>query len=137
MCPSAPKGIVNASDQDNPDAKPDGGWSWTWGPQPQVSTYGNNILLGGGNAAGWPDDWVSRVPTESEVRLPSKVIYIVDARWVDLAGGWHPGRIGMAKLRHHDGAQTVCCDGHARWVPVKVLLRWPDQPDDPLHWDYR
>jgi hypothetical protein len=136
MCPTGAKKLVNGSDQTNPNAE-DGYWTWTIGPPGQTSNYGNNILLGGGNTAGVPDNWVATVPTEAEVHQPTKVIYLVDARWVDLAGGWMPGRIGMARTRHRGGAIAVCCDGHSRWVPVSVLIKWPEAPNAPLVWNYK
>lgn len=137
LCPSAPKKFewLNDKEQMNPNAY-DTGWWWNWDDPPSVSHYGNNILVSGSNPANM-DNWGDHIPTESEIREPSRTIYLLDARWVDLCGGNLPGRIGMAKMRHHGGGNTVCCDGHSKWISVELLNKWPWPKNAPVRWDYR
>lgn len=152
LCPSGPKNKFSSYNKDpNYGADPnavDSGWIWDYDgsiPEQKMprSNYGLNILLGGGNPdAASPDTWLPASPTESQVNRPSKVIYIMDSRWVDLCGcgTWAPGRIGMARSRHNEGANVVFCDGHAKSVPVKYLQSdWPEpkNPRPAIRWDYR
>ncbi|HOK55210.1 MAG TPA: prepilin-type N-terminal cleavage/methylation domain-containing protein [Armatimonadota bacterium] len=137
-CPGAPKKFPYTgcpADQGDIDA-PDVGWVW-YNDSAQRSHYGNNIVLGGLD----PDKfaWVNKIPTESEVNQASKVIYLTDARWVDLFGGWPGtvGRIGLARERHNGRLSVLCCDGHAVWVDAKYLLNWPMPYGSPVKWDYR
>jgi len=140
-CPSA-KRIEVTYDWTNENAAD--GWFW-WGDSEYgaiKSNYGNNLMLGGmnpdmfslRNSDGW---WISRLPTESDVREPSKVIYICDSLWVDLCGGWQAGRIGLARLRHHYGGMAVFCDAHSRWVDHNTMVQWPLLRTGPVRWDYR
>jgi len=148
LCPSGPAKDFRyydtaLSNQDDANA-PDSGWKWDpWDPywfsrdRTSRSHYGNNILLGGGNPDGTPDAWIRKIATDAEVREPARVIYLVDARWVDLAGGWHVGRIGMARERHHGGCNTVLCDGHSKWISVRELNRSFTSKTGTFRWDYR
>lgn len=117
--------------QDDPKA-PDCGWLWNDG---STGSYGNNMALGGMDPATL--NWGSNPPTEANVTQQSKVIYITDSRWVDLYGGNHPGRIGMARERHHNGAVCVCCDGHIKWITVDQANQWPQPVGAVPRWDYR
>lgn len=137
-CPAAPKKFASPGypgQCDDIDA-PDIGWVW-YDDVAQRANYGNNIVLGGLD----PDtlNWLNKIPTESGVRQPSKVIYLTDARWVDLYGGWPgtEGRIGLARERHNGRLSVLCCDGHAVWVDAKYLLTWPMPKGSPVNWDYR
>jgi len=116
--------------QDDPNA-PDCGWRWNDG---YTGHYGMNIALGGMDPV--THGWASEMPTEALVREASKVIYITDSRWVDLYGGWHIGRIGLARERHRGGANSVCCDSHCKWVRADYLDKWPQPADANPRWDY-
>jgi len=133
LCPSAPKKLF----QDNPAQyasqtdweAPDCGWIWGGDPAPQPrSHYGNNIYTAGCDpiAGG---GWGPRVPMESEIMRPTQIIYLIDARWVDLLLPGVQGRIGKAKTRHHGGSNAVFCDGHAKWMPVTKI-------DDIKYWNH-
>jgi hypothetical protein len=126
----------------NPFAK-DTGYTWispipSHNVPPQRSHYGVNLSLGGWDPANMTrSPWTfSPVPKMSEVRQPSKVILYLDARWVDLWGGWQPGRIGGARIRHHGGANTTCCDGHSKWLSADFLNTWPEK-GEPVRWWFR
>ena len=146
ICPSGPMKFPGwpISDLNNPYAK-DTGYTW-YSPiadhnnPPQRSHYGINLSLGGWDIANLKlpsSEWKwEPVPTMSKVREPSKVILYLDARWVDLWGGWQPGRIGGARIRHNGGANATLCDGHSKWIPVDFLNTWPE-PGYPVRWDYR
>jgi len=146
LCPSGPKKFVGDSyQQQGNDNAPDTGW--TWRTPDQKSHYGNNINLGG-----WDDTkggWVPP-PTESRVRQPANVAYLMDSRWVDLHGGpgWN-GRVGMARFRHSaktsnysstsrgGGLNVLFADMHASFVHAEKVMVWPASPDGSLFWDYR
>lgn len=147
ICPSAPKkySLDSYNQQGDPNAK-DTGWEWTTGPRtpPQRSTYGNNIGLSGYNTA--TGSWVSP-PTESQVKEPTRVPYLMDARWVDLHGGtgWL-GRIGMARVRHQGtfkaafsegqgGGNVMFADTHTRFIRAESLMQYPNSTDGLVKWE--
>lgn len=162
LCPTAPKRLKDywqwgatdtvATDyishtQDDPNA-PDCGWTF---PDPGAvnredwsrSNYGQNLAISGQDPAQLNKNrevW-THPALESDVREGSKVIYMTDSRWVDLYGGFHPGRIGNARIRHKNGANALCCDGHVRWLASDYLRAWVDGVGMPLNsnprWDYR
>lgn len=137
FCPTASmrsQDFKDINDENNPNAA-DCGWVWNDGIQMSRSHYGNNIALGGMDPKTL--NWGPFIPSEADVRKPTKVIYLSDARWVDLYGGNHPGRIGMARERHNGGANVLCCDMHAKWCEAKFLNSWPMPKDAPVRWDYR
>jgi prepilin-type N-terminal cleavage/methylation domain-containing protein len=137
LCPSAPMKF-QANGQPFPP-KQDCGWVWEeWGISPAIysrSHYGDNIAVCGMDIDSGL--WAMQVPTESDIREPSRVIYLIDSRWVDLFGGNDPQRLDASRIRHHNGANTVCCDGHSKWVSVDYLNQWPMPKDAPVRWDYR
>ncbi len=139
ICPTAPKKWSHwyPSDCEDPNAE-DIGWIWDEGTR-QRSNYGNNIAVSGFDVQIL--DWGKIVPTESMIVQPSRVIYLCDARWVDLYGGWPgtEGRIGKARERHGGGCRinVLCCDGHSVSVDGKYLIKWPMPTDSPVRWDYR
>lgn len=137
LCPSGPKAMYGWDDSNNNDPKAqDCGWSWpsSKGDRYFSSHYGINLSLGG-----WMPVhvWMDHVPQMAEVYQPSKVIFYLDSRWVDLWGGWQPGRIGNARIRHNGGANLVCCDGHSKWVSVDFLNTWPEPKGAACRWDFR
>ena len=135
LCPSAPKlfqtNEKRFSDARDPNAL-DCGWVWY---DNIPSHYGQNVALAGMDPATL--SWAKTVVTESDVREPTRVIYLVDATWVDLYGGTYPGLVGGGKIRHRGGANTVCCDGHSRWVSNNELNHYPLPKNAPIRWDYR
>jgi prepilin-type N-terminal cleavage/methylation domain-containing protein len=146
VCPSAPKKFPGwpIPDLNNPYAK-DTGYTWynlygfsDHNVPPQSSSYGVNLSLGGWDVQNLDKSpWVMEpIPTMSVVRQPSKVLLYLDARWVDLWGGWQPGRIGGARIRHHGGAVCVLCDGHTKWLSADFLNTWPEK-GEPVRWYYK
>lgn len=142
LCPAAPSKLSpNPTENDNddfvwngqmPPAGKDCGWMWY---DLIPCHYGDNIAVSGLDPA--TGTWRMTVPTETEIKSPSRTIYLIDSRWVDLYGPNVPDYLGNAMLRHHEGANTVCCDGHAKWVSIKYLSIWPCPKNSPVHWDYR
>ena len=148
VCSAAPRGKFDVDlttldyYQTHPYDTPDSGWTWPYGlpgDGVQRSHYGNNIAISGLDPA--TQNWGKIIPTESMIMHPSKVIYLCDARWVDLYGGWPgtEGRIGRARERHAGGnrIQVLCCDGHSVCVDASYLAKWPMPKDAPVTWDYR
>ncbi|MHB9035591.1 MAG: prepilin-type N-terminal cleavage/methylation domain-containing protein [Armatimonadota bacterium] len=132
ICPSAPTKYdpTNGDYFNWADAK-DRSWRWNYGLSsdlmPQVSSYGMNIWIGGNNSA-------ARPLRESDIRRSSRMAYLSDARWVDLCPPTQPGRIGLARSRHHGGIHILMCDGHAQWFSADVVLRNPVPADSPVIW---
>lgn len=73
---------------------------------------------------------------------PSRTIYLCEANWIDLAplaaGGFpeFKKRIEATGKRHNGGINVVCCDSHAKFVPLKYLLNPVTPSDSPVHWEY-
>lgn len=138
LCPSAPRNLFKhwwdpgGIDEMNANAA-DSGWhsgGGSTGYPLQRSHYGQNINISGLGQGG-------HIAFESEIKRPSRVLYMCDARWVDLSAELQqPGRIGMARFRHNGGCQALCCDGHVKWIPAGVLIKWPEDPNPPVTWQY-
>lgn len=135
FCPSAPRKFTAdpLTGQEGNVNAPDTGWIWSY--DGSRSNYGNNISLGGWSPATY--DWAATVAKESDVPQQSKVIYLTDARWVDLYGGIGPGRIGSARIRHNEGANCLCLDSHCKRISVAAANQWPQRAGSVPRWDYR
>jgi prepilin-type N-terminal cleavage/methylation domain-containing protein/prepilin-type processing-associated H-X9-DG protein len=146
LCPSAPNTFVEHTWQQQADANAkDTGWVWTnAGPAGQRSHYGINIVLTGGRISGWETP-----PVEDKLKEPTRMAYMMDARWVDLDGHAEIiGRVGRARFRHQGnfksgydrgggGLNVIFADGHVRLIPAESVTQWPASKDGLLMWDFK
>lgn len=140
FCPAAPmKSSENYEDANGPD----GYWEYPNGDgTTDRGHYGVNIGLAGALRPYW-HSWGPAIPTESQVRGASHVIFLCDARWVDLCGA-SAARIGKAALRHKNGLMLLCADWHVTQVPAAEMVFQQngnvDEAHDTIHhiwrWDY-
>jgi prepilin-type N-terminal cleavage/methylation domain-containing protein len=138
MCPGAPKngpGYDSGSDTiESPDT------NWTWGTE--TSSYGYNGLLGGWDEL--KNNW-GYLPTNTQVKEPSRTVAFCDARWVDLVGGGP--RIGRARFRHQGayvrfdktsgGVNAIFADTHVRFVTAVAIIAYPVSTDGTVRWTWR
>ncbi|HEY3268108.1 MAG TPA: prepilin-type N-terminal cleavage/methylation domain-containing protein [Armatimonadota bacterium] len=145
LCPSAPmKFSLDAYNQGSDANAADTGWEWdTPAGTHQRSHYGNNIILSGLDANS--GSWRSQMYTESQVKNPTRVPYLMDSRWVDLDGvAAAIGRIGRARFRHQGafkqgqatggGLNVVFAEGHVAFVPADSVKYYPESPDGLIRW---
>lgn len=140
FCPAAP---MKSSGNFEDDKGPDGYWEYPNGDgTTDKGHYGVNIGLAGAARPYW-GYWATQVPTTSDVVGASHVIFLSDARWVDLSGA-HPQRIGKAAFRHKGGLMLLCADWHVVWVAgVDMVFQHYGLREDqetPRHvwrWDYK
>jgi prepilin-type N-terminal cleavage/methylation domain-containing protein len=141
LCPSSPKKPSTAQQGAGWDA-PDGNWFWDTGHGVETSSYGANGAL-----QGWSTKrggWAPPV-TATQVREPSRTVYIMDARWVDLIGNLAADRIGRARYRHRGvfragdrsagGLNVIYADTHCQFVPSNIITLYPDRPENPIRWE--
>jgi prepilin-type N-terminal cleavage/methylation domain-containing protein/prepilin-type processing-associated H-X9-DG protein len=159
LCPSAPKkytpydNLVNSNDQTTSSVvnAPDTSWVWTATPAgytgpPQHGSYGANIAISGYDVQ--LSTWASSPMVESRINNPSALVYMMDARWVDLYGGAWPARIGATRFRHSTGergafnsgpqgggANVTFSDGHARFIRQETLKQFPASTDGSVVWN--
>jgi prepilin-type processing-associated H-X9-DG protein len=83
------------------------------------------------------------------VKNPSSLVYLMDARWVDLRGSTDPSwqaRIGRARYRHRaasrpndttlsGGLNVTFSDGHASFIDAETIMKYPKSPDGRVIWD--
>jgi prepilin-type N-terminal cleavage/methylation domain-containing protein/prepilin-type processing-associated H-X9-DG protein len=158
ICPAAPKkftpydSILNSNSQTDRNIvnAADTGWVWTSTPTGytgpvQRSDYGTNIAAGGYDTTN--STWGRAPISQSRIANPSSLVYMMDARWVDLYGGAWPARIGAARFRHNNGeskgifsaaggggANVSFADGHAKFIREEVLAQFPTSTDGSVTW---
>lgn len=136
ICPSANKDLI---------AK--GGAPYTvdslyqfYGAGPPCA-YGHNYAVGG-----WAPVGYAPLPTEAQIPNPSRVIYLCEAVWIDVAPTLNDfnGKVMATVTRHDSGINVTCCDGHAKFVATKYLENLAKnysnptgtQLDTPVYFDY-